>query len=146
MSRPQQSIYKPMNPHKYKGDPTKIMMRSSWERRFAKWCDTHESVVQWSSEELVIPYISPVDNRPHRYFPDFEVKIRDKNGNVVDYIVEIKPLAQTMPPKDSKRNKKRLLEETATYAVNAAKWKAAETYVKQRGKQFIIITEKTLGI
>ena len=66
--------YKPINPKKYKGDPTRIIYRSLWERKFMNFCDTKPSVTKWASEEISIPYISPVDNRLLRYFPDYLVK------------------------------------------------------------------------
>ena len=48
---------------------------------------------QWQSEEFWIPYISPIDNRMHRYFPDFFIKYNDKTGKLRTMVVEIKPKA-----------------------------------------------------
>lgn len=136
----------PQNPGKYVGDPTNIIMRSSWETKFALWCDKNPAVLKWHSEETIVPYISPIDNRPHRYFIDFRVKIRDKNGVVKDYLVEIKPAAQTVPPVPQSRKTQRFLNEVKTWGVNEAKWKAARTWAKDRGLEFIILTERELGI
>lgn len=146
----QQGFYKPRNPQKYRGDPTQIFMRSSWERRFSTWADMNPNVVAWGSETVIIPYISPVDGRPHRYFVDFWIKIRNRQGETKTYLIEIKPDAQTRPPVYSKRGRKpkpeRVLEENRTYAVNQAKWKYAKDYAKKRGWEFIVLTEKELAI
>ena len=78
--------YTPANPQKYAGDPTIIFMRSSWETRFALWCDHNPNVVKWVSEEIVIPYRCPTDNKIHRYFVDFKLQIKDKDGNLLQSI------------------------------------------------------------
>ena len=85
------SKYKPSYPSKYKGDPNNIICRSSWERKFCRYCDLNESVISWGSEEFWIPYLSPVDNRVHRYFPDFIMKIKENTGAIKTYVVEVKP-------------------------------------------------------
>lgn len=140
------SKYKPSYPRKYKGDPNNIICRSSWERRFCKYCDLNESVISWGSEEFWIPYLSPVDNRVHRYFPDFIMKVRESSGQVKTYVIEVKPGKQTVPPKKPKRQTKSYLYECKTYAVNQAKWKAAVEFCKDHMIEFKIITEKELGI
>jgi CRISPR/Cas system CMR-associated protein Cmr5 small subunit len=139
-------IYKPIYPQKYVGDLTNIIMRSSWETKFAIWCDKNPSVIKWSSEETVIPYISPIDNRAHRYFIDFKIQIRNNDGNIKTYLVEIKPDSQTKPPSRTSRKTKRYIQEVMTWGVNDAKWKAANTYAKDRGWEFIVLTENHLGI
>lgn len=138
--------YTPINPQKYTGDPTNIIMRSSWETRFALWCDKNPSVIKWNSEETIVPYVCPTDNRWHRYFIDFKIQIRDKNGNLKTYLVEIKPDKQTRPPEVPSRRTKRFLLEAATYMKNEAKWKAATNFAKDRGWEFIILTEHHLGV
>ena len=80
-------LFKPKNPSKYRGNVNEIVYRSSWELKMMKYCYTTKSIVEWGSEELVIPYISPWDGRYHRYFPDFYVKVRDKNSNIKKYII-----------------------------------------------------------
>ena len=138
--------YNPIHPEKYVGDPTDIIMRSSWETKFAIWCDQNPAVIKWSSETTVIPYVCPTDNRAHRYFVDFKIQVRDKNNQLKTYLVEIKPLAQTMPPTPPQRKTKRYITEVMTWGKNDAKWKAARNYCKDRGYEFIILTEKELGI
>lgn len=140
------SKYKPSYPSKYKGDPNNIICRSSWERRFCKYCDLNENVISWGSEEFWIPYLSPVDNRVHRYFPDFIMKVRESSGQIKTYVIEVKPGKQTVPPKKPKRQTKSYLYECKTYAVNQAKWKAAVEFCKDHMIEFKIITEKELGI
>lgn len=138
--------YIPVNPQKYSGDLSNIIMRSSWETRFAKWCDMNPSIVRWSSEETVIPYVCPTDNKLHRYFIDFKIKVQQKDGNVRTYLIEIKPLKQTAPPVFPGRRTKRYLTESYSFIKNQAKWEAATNYAKDRGWEFKILTEKELGL
>jgi hypothetical protein len=140
--------FRPSRRHKYKGDPTNIIYRSLWELKFMKWCDKNENVLEWGSEEIIIPYVSPVDNRVHRYFPDFYVKAVTRNGKSSKSIIEIKPYAQTKQPKRTTTRKvsRRYLSEVKTYAVNNAKWKAADSYCKDRRMTFRILTEKELKV
>lgn len=129
------------NPTKYIGDPTNIICRSLWERRVCKYLDENSNVSRWGSEELIIPYYSPVDKKMHKYFPDFIAEIKSKDGVVKTYIVEVKPKKQTEPPKKPKRKTKSYIQESLTYIVNTEKWKAAENYCKKNKWEFIILTE-----
>ena len=110
------------------------------------WLDTTESVIEWGSEELIIPYKSPVDNRWHRYFPDFYVKVKQKDDTIKVMILEIKPSKQTKPPEKKKRVTKQYIQEVVTWGINEAKWKAATEYCLDRGWQFKVLTEHDLGI
>ena len=138
--------FRPKNHKKYMGDFREVIYRSSWELKFMQYCDTNKSIVKWSSEEIVIPYRSPVDNRVHRYFPDFYVKYKDVKGNYQEKVIEIKPAKQVKEPKVQKRRTKKYVTEVFTYATNRAKWEAAEDFCKDRRWQFQILTEKELGI
>ena len=138
--------FRPKNPKKYVGDPTNIIYRSSWECRVMRWLDDNPSILSWASEELVIPYISPVDKRYHRYFPDFLVKVKTKDGLTKTMILEIKPKKQAMEPAKKKRVTKQYLQEVMTWGVNQAKWKAAEEYALDRGWEFKVLTEEHLGL
>ena len=142
-----QGRFYPKNKQKYKGDVNNIIYRSLWERKFMNYCDTTDAVIEWQSEEFCIPYLSPVDNKIHRYFPDFLMKIKESTGDVKTYLIEIKPKKQTVEPdKNPKRKTKRWITEICTWNVNQAKWKAAEEYCKDRMWEFKILTEKELGI
>lgn len=146
MARPAPRKWTPKNYIKYEGDPTNIIARSSWEVKFFNWCDSNPAVVKWSSEETVIPYICPTDNRAHRYFIDAKIRVKDASGALKTYLVEIKPDAQTRPPLPAKRKTKNYLVEVATWAKNDAKWRYAREYCKDRGYEFVILTEFDLGI
>jgi hypothetical protein len=137
--------FQPKNPKKYNGDANNIIYRSTWEVRVMKWLDEHPNVVWWASEELPIPYKSPLDNKIHRYFPDFIAKIKQKDGSVMTYIIEVKPLEQTKMPVQKKKTQ-RYIREAATYVVNQEKWKAADIFCQEHGWKFMIMTEKELGI
>jgi hypothetical protein len=138
--------YKILHPNKYIGDPSNIIYRSSYELKFMKWCDSNTSILEWGSEELAIPYISPLDNRVHRYFVDFYIKVQEKGGDIKKYLVEIKPLKFTKEPAIPARKTKRFLQEVMQWGVNQAKWKYATEFCEDRGWKFLILTEKELGI
>jgi len=108
--------------------------------------DSKPSVLQWSSEELAIPYRNPIDGTWHRYFPDFTVTKRNKDGSIETNIIEIKPHKQTMVPETPKKRTKKYLNEVVTFAVNQAKWEAAENYCQKEGIKFLIMTEHDLNI
>lgn len=137
--------FTPINPQKYRGDPTNIIYRSSWEKRVMLWLDKHSQVISWSSEEIVVPYKSPADGRFHRYFVDFYAQIRDKNGKLNSYLLEIKPKKQATEPEIKSRITKQYINEVVTYAVNQAKWKAATEFCKDRGWEFKVLTEDHLN-
>ena len=138
--------YKVRAPYKYKGNPTKVVYRSSWELKFMNYCDTNINILEWGSEEMYVWYKSPVDNKPHRYFPDFYIKARESNGQIKKYIIEVKPQRQTKPPAKPKRQTRGYLREAYEYAKNQAKWKAANEWCLDRGFEFKVLTEKELGI
>jgi hypothetical protein len=139
-------LFKPRNPKKYVGDSTNIVYRSSWECRVMEWLDRNPDIISWASEELTVPYISPVDGRWHRYFPDFLVKVRTKDGKLRTMMIEVKPKKQTKSPEPQKRKTKQYINEVVTWGVNQAKWKAAEEYCSDRGWEFHIFTEDHLGL
>lgn len=136
----------PKNPQKYRGNPNKIIYRSSWELRFMRWCDNHPDVLKWASEELSIRYISPIDRKYHRYFPDFLIQKKTANGSVQTVLIEIKPAKQTRPPTTPKKRTKKYLNEVLRYEINKAKWNAAIEFCNQSGITFQILTEAELGI
>lgn len=145
-----QGRFKPKNPSKYMGDPTNIIYRSGWELKLMSYLDTHVNVLQWSSEEVVIPYKSPIDGRRHRYFPDFYLEQINTNGIKEKILIEVKPKYQTVPPvvqtTKTKKPTKRYINEVKTWGINQAKWIAAEEFCKDRGWKFQIMHEDHLGI
>ena len=139
-------FFKPKNPNKYKGDSSNIIYRSRWELKFMMYLDERKEVISWGSEEVVIPYRSPIDGKIHRYFTDFIVTKINNEGIKETAIIEIKPLKQTKPPKIQTKMTKQYITEVKTWGVNEAKWKAASAYCKDKGWTFHIFTEKELGI
>ena len=138
--------YRPSNPKKYRGDSSNIIYRSLWERKFMVYCDNQSKILEWGSEEIALPYRSPIDNKVHRYYPDFYIKVKESNGKIKRYIIEIKPKKQTVEPKMKKRKTKGYIYEVYEYARNQAKWKAAEEFCKDRMWEFKVLTEDKLGI
>lgn len=138
--------FQPKNPAKYMGDVSNIVWRSTWERKCMAKFDENPDIVGWVSEEIVIPYLSPVDGRWHRYFTDFFIVIQDSDGKAHGILIEVKPYKQTIPPEKKKRVTKGYLKEVTTWGVNSAKWEAAREVCKKKGWSFRIMTEKELNI
>lgn len=137
------SKYKPKNPQKYVGNPNNIICRSLWERTFCKYLDENVNIVRWSSEELQIPYVSPVDNKPHMYYPDFLFEIK-KGNNVETIVVEIKPKKQTKQPILGTKSKRTFITETLQFEINKAKWESASMFCNKNGWKFMILTEDNI--
>lgn len=138
-----QGYFTPQHPEKYKGkNIDKIVYRSSWELHFNKFLDSNPNVLEWSSECIAIPYVKPTDGRIHRYFPDYWIKYRNKDGQIVEELIEVKPKAQTRTSR--RRKPKQKLIEDVQYAINVAKWQAATKWCNERGIKFKIITENSL--
>jgi hypothetical protein len=137
-----QGYFKPKNPKKFMGEYA--VFRSSYERKFLLWADSNPNVIEWGSENIVVNYRSPIDNRIHRYFVDNYIVLKE-GDKIKKYLIEIKPYKQTLAPVPSKKKKKAtVLYENTQWAVNQAKWEAAKKYAKDRGAEFIILTEKEL--
>ena len=138
--------YIPKNPQKYKGNPSQIIYRSLWERKFMVYCDKNPKVIEWGSEEVIVPYRSPWDGKIHRYFPDFYIKIKQSSGGVKKFIIEVKPEYQCKQPnKTPKKRTRKWYKEVQTYGINQAKWKSAIDWCANRGMEFKILTEKHLN-
>ena len=143
-SKFKQGIFNPVNKDKYKGT-LPILYRSSYELRYMRWCDHNPNVISWGSESIIIPYPNPLTGRTSRYFVDCNVTIKNKNGEIRKYLIEIKPSIQTQPPKPGKKTRS-LLRRQAEYVKNQAKWKAASEWAKKKNYEFTILTEKHLGL
>ena len=134
--------YNPINPKKYRGNPNQIIYRSLWERKVMVYCDKNDAILEWGSEEIIVPYLSPWDGRIHRYFPDFYMKVKQADGSIKKFIVEVKPKAQTKEPiKNPKRKTRKWFGEVKNWGINQAKWRSAEEYCKDQGMEFKIFTE-----
>lgn len=138
--------FKPSYPDKYKGDPTNIIYRSLWELKFLRYCDLNENILEYSSEEIMIPYLDKSTNKVRRYFPDAYIKVRQSDGTIKKYLIEIKPAKQTVPPQKPKRQTKKYLAEAMEFVKNQSKWEAAKEWCLDRGYEFKILTESDLGI
>jgi len=139
-----QGIYSPINKEKYKGT-FPIIYRSSLELRFMKWVDANSNVLTWGSESIVIPYQNPLTGRISRYFTDFNIVMKDKQGEFKKFLIEIKPHSQTLPPVQKNRKTKSLIYQQAEYVKNQAKWQSALEYCSKRNMNFVLLTEKHLG-
>ena len=140
----QQGRYRLRNPHKYRGNPRRVFYRSSWELSFNQFLDNNPNVLEWASEEIAISYVKPTTRRVHKYYPDYWAKYRTKTGEIIEEVIELKPLKQTRPPTKRGKSKKTQLYEGTMYHINQAKWKAAQSFCKKRGIQFRILTERSL--
>ena len=137
--------FKPKNYKKYRGDPTKIFYRSLWERRFMVYCDNNEKIIEWGSEEVIIPYYDTATKKVRRYFPDFLIKVKDKNGQTKTHLIEVKPSKDLRPPVGGKGKKKStVLYEMKTYQMNRDKFASARKWCDDRNIIFDIWTEKHL--
>lgn len=138
-----QGVFNPINRKKYIGRQCPVY-RSSWELKFFQWCDSTPTVLEWSSENVVIPYVDPVTRKVRRYFVDNHVVIQE-GKDIVKYLVEIKPKKQTVAPVPSKRKKQStIIYEKATWLNNQAKWKAAREWCDNHDFKFLLITEEEL--
>jgi hypothetical protein len=146
MSRFQQGLFRPHNPSKYVGDPTNIVYRSSWELKFMRWADSNPAVISWASEEIAVPYHDRASNKLRRYFPDFLIKIKTKDGKVETWLVEIKPSKETMPPVRGSKKERTYIKEVKTFATNYSKWESAKRFCDKNNMKFKILTEKELGV
>lgn len=144
---PRVGKYKVKNKEKYVGNLHECEYRSSWELRYMKYLDCRApNVIEWGSENIVIPYYNPVEKKTRRYFVDFYVKVKSTNGEIKKYIIEIKPHSQCLPPKKPKRASNKYKNSLRAYVRNQCKWKAARKWAEKRDWEFIVITEKELGI
>ena len=134
--------YFPTNPKKYRGNPNQIIYRSLWERKVMVYCDKNDAIIEWGSEEVIVPYLSPMDGKIHRYFPDFYIKVRQADGSTKKFIIEVKPKSQCKQPvKNPKRRTTKWFNEVKTFAINQAKWKSAREFCEDKGMEFKIFTE-----
>lgn len=140
--------YRVKFPGKYRGDHMGVTYRSLLEMKLMNFFDLHTDVLEWSSEEIVVPYRSPIDGKMHRYFVDLYAKIKRKDGTEQTLLIEVKPEKQSRPPRIKMNNNgkmnRRYIAEVKTWGVNSAKWEAASAFASKRGWTFIVMTEKDI--
>jgi len=141
-----QGKFTPTHPEKYEGDLSNIYYRSSWELKFLLWCDKNPAILKYSSEEVVVPYRKPTDGKIHRYFVDAKITVKEINGKISTFLIEIKPFSQTKPPKVQTRKTKSYIYDVVTWSINSAKWEAARQYAHKKGFEFKILTEHDLKV
>ena len=71
--------------------------------------DLNENILWWASEEVIIPYRSPVDGRYHRYYPDFVINVRQRDGKTKTLMIEVKPENQKTHPRSERAKQKNIL-------------------------------------
>lgn len=138
--RSHKGIFQPRFPQKYKGTHP-IIYRSGLELKLQRWLDLNSKVLNWGSESVVVPYISPKDGKPHRYFIDFNCVILNKENVAEKLLIEVKPSKQTQPP-SKKLKPKNYLYESAMFQINLSKWNYAKQWADKHGYKFIVITEE----
>jgi hypothetical protein len=144
------TVYHPKNVNKYVGNPPYCVCRSSWETIFCKWADNNPAVVEWASEPIAIPYVDKATKdykgmpKKRRYYPDFIVKVMNRNKEIDTWLVEVKPYKETIPPRPGKKSPKTKMYEAKTWGTNQSKWRAAEEFCRKRKWFFKILTEKQL--
>ena len=137
-------LFTPKNPEKYAGDPKNIVYRSSWELTLMRRFDLDPNITSWASEEFCIPYNDRATGKLRRYFPDFVIKRRDKDGKIQVIVIEVKPHAQSVPPEKGNKTGKRYLAECKTFATNYSKWEYAVRFCAQKGWKFVVLTEREI--
>lgn len=136
--------FTPKHPEKYVGDLNKIVYRSSWELSFMNFLDNNIVIEKWGSEIIAIPYIKPTTGRVHKYYPDFWVKYKNKNGKTIQELIEVKPEKQTKQPTTVGKKKKTQLYEAINWAINKAKWKQAKLFCDKYNMTWRILTEREI--
>jgi len=137
-------LFRPRHPEKYMGDLNNIIYRSSWEQSFMNFLDNNPNIIQWGSEIIAIPYRKPTTGRIHKYYPDFWIKYKNKNGNIIQEVIEVKPEKETHQPTTVGKTKKTQLYEAITWSINTSKWKSAKLFCDKYGMVFRILTEKQI--
>ena len=141
-----QGIYTPINKNKYIGS-TNPAYRSSLEKDFFLFFDTNPNVTAWASEGIVVPYYNEIDKKVHNYYIDLIAAIKQPDGSIQKFLIELKPHAQTLPPNtEGKKKNSTKLYEGLMWHKNQCKWKAAADYAVKKGMKFIILTEKHLNL
>ena len=144
-----QGYYHVINIEKYIGDTSKVIYRSSWEKKMMTFCDMNERIMKWSSENIQIPYLNPVENAIKIYNIDFYFQVRQDDNSIKNIIAEVKPskkLEKPMLP-TTRLTEKRIEAhnyQMKEYVTNVYKFQAAKKWAEERGWEFMIVTEQFL--
>jgi len=130
-------VFTPSFPEKYKGGNAP-RYRSSWELQLFRLADQHPNVVAWASESIRIPYMNPLTHKMSMYTPDVLMVFEDKNGNRRNELIEVKPRKHTH------LEEAKTVYDKAQFAINVAKWKAAQEFCKNHGMTFRVINENDI--
>ena len=124
--------------------------RSDWERRVMYYLDTNTNVTKWGSENVVIPY-TWIDGKTHRYYTDFYVEIKNRQGQVEKIVIEVKPKDQCPggkipkpPRKKTPKSMKNYQDRLLSLKKNELKWESAELFCKKKGWKFTVLTEEQI--
>jgi hypothetical protein len=140
-----QGEFKPKNINKYRGS-FPVFYRSGLELKVMRWFDDNSNVISWGSESVVIPYYSPLDEKSHRYFVDFIVNLKSRDGSLKKLLIEVKPHKQTLKPTISPNKKPTtVMYENRQYILNQVKWEAAKEWAQKKGYEFLVLTEKNIN-
>jgi hypothetical protein len=139
MAKWAQGTYTVINRAKYVGNG-EPRYRSGWELSFMRFLDSNDSVLQWASEAVRIPYRHPLTGKQTIYVPDFLITYRTRNNQMRAELIEIKPKKQSVV--ESKMSSR----DRAVVAINYAKWASAQKWCKQQGLMFRVITEDDLFV
>lgn len=139
-----QGKFRPINSQKYKGK-SEIVYRSKLELDVMRFFDKNDRILEWGSEELIIPYVKPTTGRVHRYYTDFNIIVRESDGSIGKYVIEVKPYKKTLPPsKHGNKKQSTIIYESVEYAINTAKWDATRQWCAKNGYKFSILTEREI--
>lgn len=145
--RYKQGYFVPKFPEKYVG-VSRIIYRSSWEHDFCKWLDLNTHVIRWSSEGLSVDYVSQLDGRHHKYYPDFWFEYSPDGGATRQkFVVEVKPKSKLVPPERPKvlteKTALRYKRDAETYVKNMEKAEACKKFCEANGIRYLFLTEES---
>jgi len=136
-----QGKFIPTNSVKYRGK-SPCRFRSSWEIKFMIFMDRSPNVLEWGSESAIIRYFDQANQKERSYYIDFSATIKDKDGNLTRWYIEVKPYKQTIKPERGKKKEQTYILESCTYITNICKWQAAAKWAQSKGAKFRVLTEK----
>jgi hypothetical protein len=105
----------------------------------------NKNVTLWGSEVFEIPYIYEIDQKLHRYYPDFYLEMIDSNKKLSKFLIEIKPKKQMSKPIPPKNKTEKAIKNynyaMCEYIKNMNKWKHARMFCEARDTKFKVLNE-----